>query len=462
MKERSTGNTVLVVEGGGRGAALVDKYAQSNHVGKVIAVPCNDLMKLNTDKPVQIYPQLKTTSVKEIVYLCKQKDVDLVDVAEDRAVEAGLVDALIRKGISVVGPTRGAGRIEWDKAFARKLGFHLQLPQPGFDIYTRDELNFALTRMDLESNKPRFIKAAFLAGGKGAKAAKDRGEAKEKIIEVTKMKACKVFLIEDWLEGDAGSQGEEFSLFVISDGEHYRVLGNAQDYKRENNFDEGENTGSMGCSSPTLLATPGLMKESKEIIGKELAELKERGMPYEGVLYFGGMAINKIKGSDNFGYIYEQKPYVIEFNARWGDPEAQALLPGLKGDLFELGKAVSSGDISKVKIGHDKRVRVAVTGASKGYPREEEYRWAKGRQIFGLEEIKKMDGVKLYSGAIKEINGKYYAWGGRLFYIVAEGKDIVEARRMAYRAMSKISVEGNNLHYRKDIGSKDFYIFESF
>jgi len=453
MKERSTGNTVLIVDQGGRGSALVDKYAQSDHVGKIIAVPGNDLMRINTDKPVKIYSKLKTTSIKEIEEICEKEKVDLVDIAQDRAVEAGLANVLIKKGISVVGPTKEAGRIEWDKAFARQLGFNLSLPQPGFNIYAKDELNSALNLMDLEPDKPRFIKAAFLADGKGARAAKNSQEAKEKISEIANTEEGRVFLIEDWLKGDDRNPGEEFSLFVATDGKNYRVLGNAQDYKRENNFDEGENTGSMGCNSPTSLMTPELLKNSKKkIIEKVLSKLNEKGIPYKGILYLGGMAINKANRIyATYPEDYDSKPYVIEFNSRWGDPEAQAILPGLKVDLFELGKAISDGDISKINIKHDEKTRVVLTGAAKGYPREA----IKGEQIFGLDKIRKLDGIKMYPAAIKEFHGKHYAWGGRLFYIVGEGKDIIEARSKAIEAMSTIYINDNNLKYRTDIGWHD-------
>jgi phosphoribosylamine--glycine ligase len=457
MKEKSTGNVVLVADGGGRGAVLVDKYAQSEHVGRVLAIPGNDLMGMNTEKPVQIYPLLKTTSISEIEEICEREKVDLVDVAQDRAVGAGLTNALIAKGISVVGPTMEAGRIEWDKAFARQLGFSIGLPQPNFFIRTREESDYALNRIDLEPNRPRFIKAAFLADGKGAKPTKNKEEAKKAIVEIATTEAGKVFLVEDWIKGDNGQQGEEFSLFVVSDGERYRVLGNAQDYKRENNFDEGENTGSMGCSSPTSLMTPRLLRDSKkEIIEKTITKLKERGTPYKGILYLGGMVISKKnRPYASFPDEFDLKPYVVEFNARWGDPEAQAIIPGLKVDFFELGKAVCDGDISKLKIKHDGKVRVAITGSAKGYPREDEYRYVKGKRIFGIEDAMKLSGIKIYSGAIRKINGKNYAWGGRLFYIVAEGNDIIEAKARGEAAIAHVHVEGDNLKTRTDIGWRD-------
>jgi phosphoribosylamine--glycine ligase len=445
MGERIAGNTVLIVDGGGRGAALVDKYAQSDQVEKIIAVPGNDLMSVNAaGKPVEIYPQLKTTSVSEIVEICEKKGVNLADVAQDNAVEAGLVDALTKRGIPTVGPSRDAGLVESNKAWSRKFGDRAEIPQPFFKICLsqREGVSFIRSQPD----QPWFIKASGLAGGKGALPARDNKEALERIKEMERFKeAGEVFLIEKWLRGDDGSSGEEFSTFVFSDGERYRVVGSAQDHKRLYNFDEGDNTGGMGCSTPPLVLTPDLMeKVEKGILDKTIARLHLEGSPYKGVLYLGGMAIRE-QGALN--------PYVIEFNARWGDPEAQVVLPGLVNDLFDISMAIAQGDISKIKLQTDNKARVVVAGASRGYPVD--YKAVKGKEIYGLDEARRIDGVKLYGADITAEDGKYYANGGRLFYVVGEGETVVDARRRAYEAMSVVSIDGNNLHFRTDIGWRD-------
>ena len=260
MKERSEGNTVLVVDAGGRGAALVDKYAQSEHVERIIAVPGNDLMSINTDKPVQIYPQLKTTSIPEILEICEREGVNLVDVAQDNAVEAGLVNALTERGVFTVGPTRDAGQIEWDKAWSREFGERHSIPQPFFRICLNKQEGFSFIQS--QPDQPWFIKASGLAEGKGALPARNNKEALERVKEMARFKeAGKVFLVEKWLRGDDGFAGEEFSTFALSDGEHYEVIGSAQDHKRVSNFDEGENTGGMGCSTPPLVLTPDLLRD---------------------------------------------------------------------------------------------------------------------------------------------------------------------------------------------------------
>lgn len=443
MKEQSTGNTVLVIDGGGRGAALVDKYAQSEHVEKVIAVPGNDLMKINTDKQVQIYSQLKTTSVPEILEICERESVNLADVAQDNAVEAGLVDALTERGIPTVGPTRDAGQIEWDKAWAREFGERQHIPQPSFKICLSEQEG--IDYLKNQPDQPWFVKAAYLTEGKGALPAKNNEEAIQRVLEMKRFKdASRVFLIEKWLKGDDGL-GEEFSTYVFSDGERYEMIGSAQDHKRVNNFDEGENTGGMGCSSPPLVLTPEFMREVEvKILDRTISGLMGERRPYKGVLYLGGMVVKQKT---------QLNPYVIEFNARWGDPEAQVILQGLLNDLFEISMAIAQGNISGLQLLNDGKSRVVVAGASKGYPGD--YEVVKGRQIYGLDEARKVDGIKVYGAGVKAEDGKYFANGGRLFYVVGEGKTVIDARQKAYEAMSLVHIEGNNLHFRTDIGWRD-------
>lgn len=436
------GNTVLVVDGGGRGSALVEKYSQSAQVDRILAVPGNDLMQVNTPKPVKIFPNLKTTDVKEIVDICEKEKVTLVDVAQDNAVAVGLVDALTERGIPALGPTKEAGRIEWDKAWARLFGEKHKLPQPSFKIFNSRKAGHKF----IQSQKDQrwFIKASGLAQGKGALPARSSEEALRRIDEMKQFgEAGKVYLIEEWLGGEI-SPGEEFSTFAVTDGVDFRILGSAQDHKRANNFDEGENTGGMGCSSPPLVLAPAIEKGIAEVIRETISGLNKEGRQYKGILYLGGILVSK--GG-------KLKPHVIEFNARWGDPEAEAILPGLKNDLFELGLAVCEGRVGRVQIKRDSKSRVVVAGVPRGYPSS--YDSVKGKQIFGLEKVLGLPGIKLYGAGVKKQGKRYFVAGGRLFYIVGEGKDVIEARRKAYEAMSQVYIEGNNLHYRTDIGWRD-------
>ncbi len=438
-------NTVLVIDAGGRGSALVDAYAKSKKVKKILAVPGNDMMGFNSKKPVKIYPNLKTTSIEDIVEICKVEKVDLVDVAQDNAIAAGLVDKLVALNIPVVGPSKAAGQIEWDKAWARNFGEKYGLPQPKFKVCKSVAEGEKFLKSQSIDNA-WFVKAAGLAEGKGALPAKNNLEALVRIKELEKFgEAGQVYVLEEWLQNDDGSNGEEFSLFILSDGKSYQILGSAQDHKRVNDFDEGENTGGMGASTPPLLVNVSLLSQvKKDIVQKTIAGLFKENRSYKGVLYLGGIII-KHKG--------RTVPYVIEFNARWGDPEVEVMLPGLRNDLFEVSMAIVEGKLAKLKLKINKKSRVVVAGASKGYP--DNYADVKGKQIFGLHLAKKIPGVKIYGAGVKFKDKKYYVNGGRLFYIVGEGRNVIEARHKAYSAMSLISIEGNNLHFRTDIGWRD-------
>jgi len=426
------GLVVMVVDGGGRGSALVDKYSQSKKVKKILAVPGNDLMGINTKKPVKTYPDLKTTSVSEILELCKKEKVDLVDVAQDNGVEAGLTNVLVSNGIKAIGPTREAGQIEWDKGWAREFMKKYNLPIPEFRVFSSIDEGIRF----LKNSKERawFVKASGLAEGKGALPAQNNKEAMQRIKELQKFgKASEIYLLEEWL------LGEEFSAFAISDGESFKVVGFAQDYKRVNNFDDGENTGGMGCSSPPLVLSKSKIKDQiSKIFNNTFEGLRKEGRLYQGILYMGGILVN-------------EQIKIIEFNARWGDPEAEVLIPGIKNDFVSVAEAIIFKKLKRLKIELDNKSRIAVAGCSKGYPAD--YSEVKGKRIFGLNKIPK--DLKLYSAGIKKDGKNYLAAGGRLFYVVAEGKDVIEAREKAYGAMSQIFIEGNNLHYRTDIGYRD-------
>ena len=433
-------STVLVIDGGGRGSVLVDKYLQSPHVSRVLAVPGNDLMNRGSQKSVSIFPEIKTTDLKNITKVCKKEKVDLVDVAQDDAVAVGLTDSLIKKGFQVFGPTKAAGQIEWDKAFARRFMEKFDIPTPAFKICksTLSGINFIKTQKEGEW----FIKASGLAAGKGALHAANNEEAIEEIHEMKNFgKAGQTFLIEECLVG------EEFSSFAIVDGPSFIIAGHAQDHKQAYEGNLGPNTGGMGCSSPPMVITTKIERQIKSIFQKTVSGLVAISRPYRGVLYLGGMI-------DANG-----KVWVIEFNARWGDPEAQVIIPAVKNDFFQLASYVLNNQFRKIRIKRDNFYRVAVTAASRGYPTD--YSKATGKKIFGLDKISHDIRVKIFSAGVKISNGQYLVNGGRLFYVVGKGKNIAQARQKTYNALSLVYVEGNNLHYRTDIGYRDlerFYI----
>lgn len=424
--------TILITDAGGRGAALVDKYGQSQHVGKILVVPGNDLMQINTKKEVKTFMGLETTSVTEILQIAKKEKVDFVDVSQDNAVEVGLVDKLNKTGIAVVGPTRKAGQIEWDKAWARDFMEQYKIPSPKFYKFRSEKEGIEFVSKN--PNSQWFVKASGLAEGKGAIPASNLDEAIAAIEEMKKFgDSGKTYLLEEWLVG------EEFSAFALCDGKGFKVVGFAQDHKRVNDGDKGPNTGGMGCVSNPKVITSDIRYQVSDIFENAVKGLKKEGRPYKGVLYLGGIVIDK-------------KVLVIEFNARWGDPEAEVILPSIQNDLYEVGLAIVSGNIKKLDLKTDKKVRVAVAACAKGYPVD--YSSVKGKKVTGIEKAQSL-GVKIYGAGVKKVGQDFVVNGGRVLYVVGEGKNVVEARKKVYKALKKISIEGNNLHYRTDIGWRD-------
>ena len=422
--------TVLVVDGGGRAAALAHKYLQSKHVQKLLVVPGNDLIRIISKKPVKIFPHLRTTDTAEIVEIAKAEKVDLVDVAQDDAVACGLSDSLIDAGIKVFGPTKLAGQVEWDKAWARKFMKKFNILAPSFKI-CRSEAE-GIKFIESQKDSKWFIKAAGLAAGKGAIFAKNKKDAKTAVGKMKNFGASgKTYLIEECIDG------EEFSAFALVSDKNFQIIGFAQDHKQVFDGDNGTNTGGMGCSSPPQVVTKKVEVQVTSIIKKTVQGLFKLKRRYLGVLYLGGMA-NK-KG----------KVWVIEFNARWGDPEAQVILPSVKNDYFELVTSLLKGLM--LKIEKDNKYRIVVAAASKGYPGD--YSKVTGKKIIGFENLLKK--ATVFGAGAQWENNKWTASGGRLFYVLGEGQNVAQAREMAYNALSLVDVEGNNLHYRTDIGWRD-------
>jgi phosphoribosylamine---glycine ligase len=425
--------TIMVVDGGGRGSTLVDKYSQSSLVSKIIAIPGNDLMTLNKSKPVKIFPEIKTTDVDKIIDICKAEKVDLVDVAQDNAVAVGLVDKLLENNIPVFGPTQKAGQLEWDKSWSRQFMEKYHLPIPEFHVFNNPESGYDF--LNSISDKPWFIKASGLAEGKGVLPAKNNSEAKKAIDQMSRFgQSGQTYLLEEWLIG------EEFSAFAVVDGLDFQIVGFAQDHKRVDNNDQGPNTGGMGCVSNPLIVDKKVMTQVKDIFQKTVSGMVVENRPYQGILYLGGMVVG-------------QKVYIIEFNCRWGDPEAQVIIPSIKNDLVDICFSVINHQLKSQKIKTDSKTRIVVTGASKGYPVN--YDSVKGKKIMGLKELLFSKNIKVLGAGVKIINNQLTASGGRLFYLISSGKNIIEARKKVYEQLANINIKGNNLHYRTDIGWRD-------
>ncbi len=418
---------ILVIDGGGRGHALAKKYLESKKTTEVLAIPGNDLMTL--DK-IRIFPDIKTTDIPKILQICKKEKVDLVDVAQDDAIAAGLVDTLRKSHIKVFGPKKETGKIEWDKSWSRNFMRQLKLPAPSYNIFNLQQSG--IDYINSQPNNKWYVKASGLAAGKGAIFAKNKKDAVRAIKEMSKFgNAGSKYLIEQCLEG------EEFSAFALVNAEKFQIVGYAQDHKKALDGDIGPNTGGMGCSSPPKIMSKNIEDQIYTIFKKTTTGLVKLKRPYTGILYLGGI----IDGNG--------KVWIIEFNARWGDPEAQVILPAIKNDYYNVVTQTLSKAIPIIR--KDKKYRLVVTAASKGYPGD--YSKVDGRVIHGFENLIKK--AKVFGAGIKKSGNNWQVAGGRLFYVLGEGTNVAQARKIAYNALSHVSVRGNNLHFRKDIGYRD-------
>ena len=437
----SKGMTVLVIGSGAREHAISSAYEKSGDVQKIVVAPGNDFIAFARGKEVLVDKNCSLKDPLSLLEIAKKYKPDLVDVAQDDALAAGTVNLLQKHGFRVFGPTQEAARIEWDKRWSRKFMQRHHIPTPGFKYFDAEEP----AKVHLKSlyaadpNKVMYVKATGLCAGKGALKAADLNLALARVDQMkTFGKAGEVFLIED------GLVGEEFSCYALSDGQTYHIFKSAQDNKTVFNFDEGDQTGGMGAISPAQVTRSIAPEIEDQLIARVITGMRSEGVPYTGILYLGGVVVGG-------------KPFNIEYNARWGDPECQVVLPSVKTNYVDVVQACLEGDLKNIKIREDDNVRVCVVGASRGYPSD--YSNAKGKRIYGLREAMSVPGVSVFGAGIAMKQGKCYASGGRLFSIVAEGKTIEAARQRAYAAIAHISIEGNNLHYRTDIGWRDMERF---
>lgn len=424
---------VLIIGGGGREHVLAETYSRSKSVTKVFVAPGNDFMSF-TNKKITTVPDIDVLDFEKIVQFAKSKRIDLVDVAQDNPLAAGFIDKLETAGILAFGPTQKASQIEWSKEWARNFMLKYKLPIPKFKTFTSKKK--AIDYVTSMPSQVLYVKASGLALGKGSIRVENRKEAKDAIAAMRKFgKSGETFLIEE------GLVGEEFSLFAICDGNNYVPAKSSQDHKTVYDGDKGPNTGGIGCVAPTSAITQKILKDIEiKIIKPTIAGMKKEGRPYSGILYLGGM-------------ITKNGIRIIEFNSRWGDPEAQVILPSIKTDYTNIVEAVHKRELNKLSIRFDKRVRISVAGCARGYPND--YSEVKGKEVFGLLDAMKVKGVTIYGAGIKRKGRQFFVHGGRVFHLVAQGDDIMQARKRAYEAMAMISIEGNNLHYRTDIGWRD-------
>ncbi|WP_339158547.1 phosphoribosylamine--glycine ligase [Paenibacillus sp. FSL W8-0186] len=416
---------ILVIGGGGREHAICWALAKSPKAGKIYCAPGN----AGIGQVAEIVP-IAVNEFDKLTAFAQEKEVGLVVVGPDDPLADGIVDAFEAKSIPVFGPRKNAAHIEGSKTFMKDLLKKYNIPTAAYEKFN----DYEEAKAYLDQQKlPIVIKADGLAAGKGVTVAFTREEAEAALKDIM---VGKVF-------GDAGSQvvieefleGQEMSILVFVDGEVVRPMSAAQDHKQVYDNDKGPNTGGMGTYSPLPHIADSIIEEAVETIIKPTAKaMVAEGRPFRGVL-FAGLMISP-----------DGKPKTIEFNARFGDPEAQVVLPRLKSDLLEIFLAAVNGTLDKVEIEWSNEAAVCVVLASGGYPAS----YPKGLPISGLDSAG--DALVFHAGTAKNEAGEWVTNGGRVLGIVGLGQDIAEAREKAYAAAERITFEGK--HQRSDIAAK--------
>ena len=417
---------VLVVGGGGREHALVWKLAQSPLVETIYCAPGNPGIA-----GLAICAHIPSDDIEALLDFAKAEQIDLTVVGPEVPLTLGIVDRFQAFGLDIFGPNKAAARIEGSKSFSKDLMAKYAIPTAAYQTFTERDAAVAYIR---EQGAPIVVKADGLAAGKGVIVAMTEEQA---VAAVDDIMLDKVFgaagasvVIEEFMEG------EEASFFAFTDGKHILPLASSQDHKRAFDNDEGPNTGGMGAYSPAPVVTAALHDEIVETIVKPtIAGMASEGCPYSGILYVGLM-------------IKDGKPRVVEYNARFGDPEAQPLLMRMKSDIVPVLQACARGNLQQDAIAWYDKAAVCVAMASGGYPGPYE----KGYEITGLDDVLTMDDVVVFHAGTSLEGGKVVNAGGRVLGVTGLGHTVAEAIECAYRAVDKIHWKG--VHFRKDIGKK--------
>lgn len=419
---------VIVIGSGGREHAIAYKLRESKQLEELYIIPGNP-----GTESLGANVNLDSSNHKEIIEFCKDNKIELVIIGPEIPLVDGLADSLRNSGISVFGPNKNAAMIEGDKSFSKDLMKKYNIPTADYKVFTKSDFRTAINYLD-EINYPTVIKASGLAAGKGVAICESKKEAEDYINQCFNESlfgdSGETIVIEEFLEG------EETSIFAITDGDDFVLLPASQDHKRRFDGDKGPNTGGMGAYAPAPLVTDEILNEIiKLVIIPTLEAMKSEGKKYNGCLYAGLM-------------IKDKKPSVVEFNCRFGDPETQVVLPILEGDFLELISSCAKGLINKDAISTSNKSAVGVVAASDGYPGS----YKKGLQISGIEKAENENVIVFHAGT-KISNSILQTNGGRVLTVTSISENsILSAKKSAYDALSKIHYDG--IVYRNDISDK--------
>lgn len=417
---------VLIVGGGGREHALAWKVSQSPKVKKIYAAPGNAGISELAECVA-----IKSDDISALAAFARDKSVDLTIVGPETPLSMGIVDEFAKNGLKAFGPSKLAAEIEASKIFAKDLMKKYRIPTADYETFT--DLDAAVSYVR-RKGAPIVIKADGLAAGKGVVVAETEQDAISALDMIMSQKAFgragERVVIEECLKG------EEASFMAFTDGKTVLPMASAQDHKRVFDGDKGPNTGGMGAYSPAPVVTKKIERQvMEEIMIPTVRAMEKEGRPFKGVLYAGLM----IEGG---------KARVLEFNARFGDPETQPVLARLDTDLIEIIEAILSGTLSKLEVKWKPESAVCVVMASAGYPGSYE----KGKVINGLEKAAARTNVMVFHAGTAVKDGKVVTDGGRVLGVTGIGPEIAAAIDNAYAAVHDIYFEG--AHYRKDIGAR--------
>jgi phosphoribosylamine--glycine ligase len=417
---------VLIIGGGAREHALVWKIAQSPRVSKIFCAPGN----AGIERLAQCVP-LPADDVTGLQSFARAEGVDLTVVGPEGPLALGIVDEFRKARLKIFGPTRGAAQIETSKSFAKNLLVRHRIPTA--EARSFDALKPALDYLERQP-VPLVVKADGLAQGKGVVVATEREQACQAVIDMLEKQkfgqAGRRVVIEEFLDG------EELTVMAFTDGKAVVPMVAAQDHKRVGDGDTGPNTGGMGAYAPAPRAAPSLLASvTRTVLQPAVEALAQVGSPFYGVLYAGLMVVRN-------------QPYVLEFNARFGDPETQVVLPLLKTDLVEIMEAVVEHRLDQIEIQWDDRAAVCVVLTSSGYPGTYET----GLSIRGLSEAPSSGDVLVFHAGTKRQGGEVVTAGGRVLGVTGVGPRLAEARARAYQAVRAISFQG--CHLRSDIAAR--------